>query len=211
MTVVGVVPDLIDLELGAPVHPIVYRPHRQISWAAMTMVVRHEGTLASVAAASRARVAEVMPSLPVGEAMALEQTLDRAVAEPRFNLQILSVFAVVGLIMALIGVYGVTAFDVRRRLPEIGIRLSLGAAPKSIRGLILRQRLSLTLIGVMIGVALSVASANLLRGLLYGVTPADPLTWVGVTLLVFGSALAAAWLPARRATRVDPSSVLHQE
>jgi predicted permease len=209
MRVVGVVEDLRDIELGQVPSPIVYRPHRQIPWAVMTMVVRYEGDAAAITAAIRGRVPETVPGLPVGEVESLGEKLRRAVGEPRFNLQILSGFAVVGLLLALIGVYGLTAFDVRRRYPEIGIRLSLGARPQAIRSMILGQRMRLTLVGIVVGLGVSWLASGAMRSLLYGIAPGDPLTWLCVTLVIVVTSLAATYLPTRHATRVDPSRVLN--
>lgn len=211
LRVIGVVEDLRDVELDQVPSPIVYRPHRQIPWAVMTMVVRYQGDPAAVATSIRQRVPEVLPGLPVGEIASLEENLQRAVAEPRFNLQLLSGFAGAGLLLALVGVYGLTAFDVRRRLTEIGIRLSLGAEPGSIQAMILGQRLRLTLAGLVLGLIAAWWLSGTLEALLYEITPADPLTWAGVAFVVTSASLLAAWLPARRATRVDPSEVLHGE
>lgn len=212
MTVVGVVEDLRDVELGETPAPVVYRPHRQIPWAAMTMVARLDGVdPASIAAAVRARVGETVPGLPVGEVASLNEKLSGAVAEPRFNLQLLSAFALVGLLMALVGVYGLTAFDVRRRFGEIGIRLSLGARPEGIRSMILRQRMTVTLAGLAVGLAAAWLAAGAMSALLYGISPRDPVTWVGVGVVVVATSLVATYLPARRATRVDPREVLNSE
>lgn len=212
MTVVGVVGDLRDVELGETPRPIVYRPHRQIPWAAMTMVVRVEGVdPGRIVSGIRARVAETVPGLPIGEVAPLSENLSRAVAEPRFNLQLLSAFAVVGLVMALVGVYGLTAFDVRRRFGEIGIRLSLGARPESIRTMFLRQRMVVTVAGLIVGLAGARIASGAMASLLYEVSPADPVTWLAVTALVLIASLAATYVPARRATKVDPTDVLNAE
>ena len=173
------------------------------------MVARVEGDPAAAVPGIRARLAEVAPDLPLGEFRSLEDHLGWAVAEPRFNLQILSGYALVGLLMAVVGVYGLTAFDVRRRLPEIGIRLSLGAEPGAVQRMILRQRMAGTLVGVAVGLAVALAASGALRALLYGITPRDPVTWAGVTVVIVAASLVATYLPARRATRVDPTEVLN--
>ncbi|MDX1646279.1 MAG: ABC transporter permease [Longimicrobiales bacterium] len=212
LTVVGVVEDLRDVELGATPQPIVYRPHRQIPWAAMTMVVRFEDVdPATVVSGVRTRVSETVPGLPVGEVASLDEILSRAVAEPRFNLQLLSAFALVGLLMALVGVYGLTAFDVRRRFAEIGIRLTLGARPEGIRSMILRQRMRTTLVGLGAGLAVAWALSGMVSALLYGIEPSDPVTWLAVPAVVILASLAATYLPARKATGVDPRHVLNAE
>ena len=212
MTVVGVVEDLRDVELGETPPPIVYRPHRQIPWATMTVVLRVAGEdPRSVIAGVREQVATVAPGLPIGEVAPLTRHLDRAVATPRFNLQLLSVFAVVGLILALVGVWGLTAFDVRRRFGEIGIRLSLGARPEGIQSMILRERMTVTAVGVGVGLVVAWVVTRAMESLLYGITPNDPTTWVGVTSLVALAALVATYLPARKATHVDPREILNTE
>lgn len=212
MTVVGVVEDLRDVELGETPPPIVYRPHRQIPWATMTVVVRVAGAdPTSVIPTIRARVSETVPGLPLGEVRPLTEYLSQAVAEPRFNLQLLSAFAVVGLILALVGVWGLTAFDVRRRFGEIGIRLSLGARPEGIRAMILKDRMRVTLVGLGVGLVAAWLASGAMESLLYGITPNDPVTWLGVAAIVGLTALAATYLPARTATRVDPREVLNAE
>jgi putative ABC transport system permease protein len=211
MTVVGVVEDLRDVELGVVPPMIVYRPYRQIPWAAMTMVMRFDGDASVVAAGIRPRILEAAPGLVIGDIASLEENLQIAVAEPRFNLQILGGFAVAGLMLALIGLYGLTAFDVRRRFPEIGIRLSLGASPRSILGLVLKARLRLTLLGVAAGLALAPFVSRAIGTLLYEIEPTDPLTWAGVVLLVIATSLGATYVPASAAMRVDPREVLGGE
>lgn len=211
MTVVGVVEELRDVALGEEGLPLVYRPHEQISWAVMTLVARVEGDPAGAEAGIRSRIREAVPDLPVPEIRSLEANLDAAVAEPRFNLALLSAFALLGLVMAVVGVYGITAFDVRRRFREIGIRVSLGARPDEIRLMILRQRLLLAGAGAAVGVALAWGMSRWIEGLLFQVSRGDPLTWAAVLAVVAAASAAAAWFPARLATRVDPREVLSRE
>jgi putative ABC transport system permease protein len=211
LLVVGVVEDVRDVRLADPPAPIIYRAYRQIPWPTMSLVVRVDGDPATVAAGIRARIHEVDPSVPVPEIASLEANLRRAVAEPRFNLELLASFAVVGLLLAVIGVYGLTAFDVRRRFREIGIRLSLGAEPGGVQSLILRQRMALTAAGVAVGLIVAWALTREIESLLYGITAHDPLTWAGVVAVVVGASGLAAYLPARRATKVDPTQVLGTE
>jgi predicted permease len=211
MTVVGVVEDLRDVELETPPEPMIYRPHEQIPWAVMTLVARVEGDPAAVAAALRSRLQELEPRLPVPAIRSLEDNLEGAVAEPRFNLALLGGFAGLGLIMAVVGVYGITAFDVRRRFREIGIRVSLGARPEAIRLMILRQRMLLAGVGALVGVGLAWGMSRWLEGLLFQVSRSDPFTWIGVLVVVAAASAAAAWFPARMATRVDPREVLSRE
>jgi ABC-type antimicrobial peptide transport system permease subunit len=137
--------------------------------------------------------------------------VDRALAEPRFNVVLLGGFAAAGLILALVGLYGLTAFEVRQRFREIGIRLSLGARPEEIRRHIVRERLGLALVGLAGGVLASLFLARWLSDLLYGVAATDPLTWLGALAVLVLTTGLAAWIPSRRATRVQPRDVLNSE
>lgn len=212
MTVVGVVEDLRDVRLGEEPPMIVYRPHREIPWATMTMIVRYEGAdPTSIAAGLRPRIAEVVPGLPIGEVASLTDNVDRAVAEPRFNLQILGGFAASGLLLGLVGLYGLTAYDVRKRVPEIGIRLSLGAHPRSVMSLIMRDRAWTTVVGVVVGALGAAFAARRIEALLYQVEPMDPLTWITVIGIVVCASTLATYLPARGALRVQPSQALNAD
>ena len=208
MTVVGVVEDLRDVALGEDPPMIVYRAYEQIPWAEMTIVVRHEGDAAGITSAIRPRIAEVAPTLPIGELESLQNHLSRAVAEPRFNLQVLSAFAIAGLMLALVGLWGVTAFDVRRRFPEIGVRLSLGARPESVLKLVMRARLGVLITGLVAGVVIARIGAGAMGALLYEIEPNDPVTWIAVISIVVATSLTATWIPARAAMKVDPKDVL---
>jgi len=211
LVVIGVVEDVRDVRLAEAPAPIVYRAYQQIPWPTMSLVVRVDGDPATVSAGIRTRIHEVDPAIPVPDVSSLEANLRRAVAEPRFNLEILSGFAAVGLLLAVLGVYGLTAFDVRRRFREIGIRLSLGADPGGVRALILRERLKLTALGVGAGLAVAWTLTARIESQLYEVTSSDPVTWIGVVVVVVASSGLAAYLPARRATKVDPTEVLGTE
>lgn len=212
MTVVGVVEDLRDVQLGETPPMIIYRPYRQIPWATMTMIVRYDGAdPASIAAGIRPRIAEVVPGLPIGEVSSLTDNLHRAVAEPRFNLQILSGFALSGLLLGLVGLYGLTAYDVRKRVPEIGIRLSLGARPRSIMALVMKDRIWTTATGILVGVGVAVFAARRLEALLYEVEPLDPVTWATAIGLVVAASALATYVPARGAMAVQPSHALNAD
>ena len=146
--------------------------------------------------------------MPVREIRSLEENLHMAVAQPRFNLQLLASFAAVGLLMAVLGIYGLTAFEVRRRFHEIGIRLALGANPDGIRTMIFRQRMRLTAVGAGVGLVIARVLTRWIERSLYGITANDPITWVGVLSVVAGASALAAYLPAKRATQVHPRDVL---
>ena len=211
LRVVGVAEDLRDVALADVPAPIVYRLYSEIPWPAMTLVARIGGPSSATADLIRARIREIVPGLPGPEMSSLEENVRRAVGEPRFHLQLLSSFAAVGFLLAVVGVYGLTEFDVRRRFREIGIRMSLGAEPGGVRAMILRQRLRVTLLGLASGLALAWVLVRWIESQLFGVTVRDPVTWLGVVLLVPAAAAAAAYLPARKATRVDPREVLAGE
>jgi predicted permease len=213
MTVVGVVEPFRDVALAQEPDPMVYRLYDDIPWAAMTLVVRvREGvSVARVSGQIRSVVQRVAPELPVPELGSLRDNVDRALAEPRFNASLLAGFALSGLLLAVVGLYGLTAFEVRQRMREIGIRMSLGARPEGILRMIVVERMITTAFGLAIGIGLAALLVGLLDSLLYGVATTDPITWIGGVAVLFVTALAAAWIPARRATRVDPRSVLNGE
>ena len=211
LLVIGVVENLRDVALAEAPMPIVYRSHRQIPWPTMFLVARVEGDPAPVAAGMRARIREAVPGVPVPEIRSLEDNLRSAVAEPRFNLQVLGSFAVVGLLLAVVGVYGLTAFDVRCRFREIGIRVSLGAVPDSIPTMILRRRMRPITLGIVIGLAGAWALVRGLESQLYGVTTGDPPTWTAAAGVVTLAVVAAIYMPSRRAARIDPTEVLRAE
>jgi predicted permease len=210
--VVGVVEALRDVELQADPFPMVYRSHRAIPWASMHLVARvADGAGPGVAAGLREAVRTAAPRLAVPDVESLQANVDRALAEPRFNVLLLGAFAVVGLALAVVGLYGLTAFEVRRRFREIGIRMSLGAdATTLVKGFV-TQRLGLAAVGLAVGMALAFPAARWLEALLFETSVADPLTWVGVAVTVIATTAVASWIPARRASDVDPREVLSAE
>jgi putative ABC transport system permease protein len=141
----------------------------------------------------------------------MEQIRGESVAPQRLNLMLLSIFAGIAFVLAIVGIYGVMSYAVTERKQELGIRLALGATLRDVVMLVLVQGMKPTLLGVALGSAAAFAATRLLRGLLYGVTPTDPLTFAGVAILLCGVALMACWLPARRATKVDPLVALRYE
>jgi len=211
MTVVGVVGDLRDVDPARPAPPIIYVPHREIPWSVMTLVVRAGDVTPAVGRAIRAAVHEAAPGLAVPEMRSLRDNVREAMAEPRLNTLLLGTFATAGLLLALVGVYGVTSFMVSRRVREIGIRLALGGEPSAIRAMVLAQSLRLALWGVALGAGSAWLSARWVASLLYETEPHDPVTWAVVPLVLLGATVAAAYLPARRATRVEPRDALAGE
>jgi putative ABC transport system permease protein len=141
----------------------------------------------------------------------MDDVFSNSIARPRFQMALLLVFASIAVLLATIGVYGVVSYSVSQRTQEIGIRVALGAGASDVSRLVLREGLLLGGIGVAVGMAAALASTRLLRSLLFEVTPTDPVTLGGVAFLLMIVALAATWLPARRAIRVDPMVALRYE
>ncbi|MBO0799278.1 MAG: FtsX-like permease family protein, partial [Blastocatellia bacterium] len=168
------------------------------------LVVRTAAEPLALAAAVRNEVHALDGAAPIFGVGTAEQTLGQTVAQPRFNMILLGLFAVVALLLASVGIYGVLANAVRQRTHEIGVRLALGARPGAVFRLVVRQGMRLAGIGIGIGIGGAFALTRYLESLLYQVKPADPLTFGGVVLLLLGVALLACWIPARRATKVDP-------
>ena len=164
-----------------------------------------------MAAAVRQAIWSIDPDQPVTAMATMEEILDREVLQRRVQTTLLTGFAVLALLLAGIGLYGVLAYLVSLRTPEIGLRMALGAAPVNILRTVVGQALGLTVIGVVVGVVAAVALSSVLRSLLFGVTTTDPLTYAGVAALLMCAAAAASYLPARRAMRVDPIVALREE
>jgi ABC-type antimicrobial peptide transport system permease subunit len=159
----------------------------------------------------RALIRELNPQLPVYDIRTMQDRVALATVQPRLTTWVLAIFAVVALLLAAVGVYGVIAYDVTQRTREIGVRMALGARPRMVLGLVFRRGLLLTLVGLAGGLVVALGATRLLRSLLYGVEPADPATYAAITLVLAVSAVAATWFPARRATRVDPMEAIRTE
>jgi putative ABC transport system permease protein len=146
--------------------------------------------------------------LPVADIRSMDQIVSRSTSRERFNTLLMSVFALSALALAAIGIYGVMAYAVQQRTREIGVRLALGAEPSVVRRMVVFQGMRLALLGVILGVAAAYGLANYMRSLLFGVNARDPLVFIGVPLLLAVVALVAVWIPAGRASRVDPLGAL---
>jgi putative ABC transport system permease protein len=213
--IVGVVGDVKQFGLIAPTIPELYTPYTQSSppgaTQTMTLVVRSFGDPEALAPALRKEVSSVDPAQPVYEVQTMQAVIGKAVSYQRLNMQLLAIFATLAMILAVIGIYSVMSYQVSQHTREIGIRMALGAQPWHVLRLILRQGLTLTLLGVVLGVAGAFGLTRLLASLLFGVTASDPLTYLLVSLLLILVALLACIVPARRATKVDPLFALRYQ
>ena len=177
----------------------------------MGAVVRTDRGAAATASAVKAAVAQIDPDLPVGDVKTIEQIIDESTGQPRFRSFLIASFAGLALLLAAVGVYGLISFTVTQRVPEIGVRLALGANPWQVFSLVIGQGLRLAAIGVALGLGVAVVATRLLRGLLFNTSATDPLIYASLALLLLTMAGAACYVPARRAMRVDPMSALRSE
>jgi predicted permease len=213
MTIVGVVRDVRTWGPTRPAQAEVYMPYEQHPGpaTALNIVARAQTDNPTALAATISKlIRDRDPDVPV-RVNTMEDTLATANATPRFRTLLLITFATVALVLAIAGVYGVMAFTVSRRVPEIGVRVALGATPSQVMALVLREGAMLTTTGLILGLTLVLAGARVLQGLLFGVTPSDPGVLVAVAVLVALAALTACAIPGRRALRVDPTTALRAE
>jgi putative ABC transport system permease protein len=214
-TVVGVVADVRQIGMDAPAKAEMYLPHRQVKTFAFfrprDLVVRAAGDPLALVPALTREVRAVDPDQPLSNVATMEQQLGDETGSRGTGMLLLSAFAGLALLLAAVGIYGVLAYFVAQHVPEIGVRLALGARPRDILALVLKKGMGLALGGVAAGLAGSFALTRLMSGLLYGVTATDPVTFAGVALLLAGVALVACLVPARRATKVDPMIALRYE
>jgi putative ABC transport system permease protein len=222
ITVVGVVGDVNDGPVGQERRPHIYIPFLQLSDAltadnvvgearSMNIAVRAAGDPAALASALVARVHSLDPDLAVADIQTMPQVVRSSLAGPRFNASLLGLFAGFALFLSAIGIYGVLAYAVSQQRHEIGIRMALGARPRHVLRFVLAWGTRLACLGAVFGIVAALALTRLMKGLLYGVGSTDPLTFAGVTLLLLVVALLASYVPARRATRVDPMIALRCE
>jgi predicted permease len=210
-TIVGVVGGVRHDSLNAPPVPEVYVPFEQHSVWATSLVVRYTGDATALAPAIRNAIWSVRRDVPVDEMRTMDAVLSGSLQRPRLILELLGIFAATGLLLGAVGIYGVTAFGVEQRRRELGIRAALGATAERLVWLVVRGGLRYAVIGVAIGVPVSFALSRVMRGLVFGVTPTDPLSFgLGAFVLVAVAALAS-WVPARSASRTEPMEVLRGE
>jgi len=169
------------------------------------------GAVSSLTAAVREQLGEIDPTIPISEVRLMEDVLSVAQARPRFLTLLLTLFSGLALAIATVGIYGVVSYSVARRTKEFGLRMVLGAQTGDVLGLVMKQGAGMILIGVVAGLITAFALTRLMASLLFGVAPTDLATYASVTAVLFGVALAACYIPARRATRVDPMQTLRYE
>jgi putative ABC transport system permease protein len=212
LEIVGVVADAKQTAIGIETTPEMYRPFHQVPGRRVWLAFRtSNATPAGLETAVRRIVHEIDSDIYVGKVEPMHAYIGRQLAQPKFNMMLLGVFAAVALTLAAIGIYGVIAYSVAQRTREIGIRMALGAQRTDMLGMILRQSLTLVVVGLAIGLIASFAGTRLLKSLLYGVGAADLATYVLVVTVLGGAALLASYIPARRAMRVDPMIALRYE
>jgi predicted permease len=210
-TVVGVIADARTESLAEPTVPQMYLSLYQRTAKDWSVFLRGQLDTAAIPVQLRAQVQSVNPELPVFGAQMLHDVVSASLAQRRFSMEIVALFALTALLLAGLGIYGVISYIVSERTHEIGIRLALGAKSRDILRMVLRQGLGLAIAGAAVGLVGALIVSHLMAGVLYGVRPTDPLTFAGVALLLIGVALLACYIPARRAIRVDPLVALRYE
>jgi putative ABC transport system permease protein len=188
-----------------------YIPLAQEPVRSLAIIVRTRVDPKSIEPAVEAAVRQTEKDLPLYLARTMDEVLERSIAQQRMSMIVFALFAIVALTLASVGLYGVVAHGVTERTHEIGIRMALGAERGHVLGLVIRQGLSMTLIGMVLGLAGAVALSKWIEGLLFGVTATDPATFTSVVAMLFAVATAACCVPAWRATRVDPTHALRAE
>jgi putative ABC transport system permease protein len=211
-TIVGIVGDVRGFALDEPPLPTMYWPVAQIrATPALAIVVRTQGDPAALSSAVRGALAEIDSTQPIYDMQTLDQLVAKSLGQRRFTLTLMLMFGVIALVLSAVGIYGVMAFAVSQRTQEIGIRMALGASALDVLKLVLRNGMFLAVIGAVIGLAGAFAITRFMSSLLFGVSPTDVVTFGLVTAGLLLVALVACYLPARRATKVDPLIALRYE
>jgi predicted permease len=206
--VVGVVGDVRFDTIDSLPAMDTYVSYYQAPRPAAMVYLRAAGSPAALAAPARSIIAELAPDAPVYDVRTLGDRVRDATAQAQFSSLLLALFAGAALVLAAVGIYGVVAFGVSQRTREIGIRVALGAEQSAVLRLVVRHGVLLTLAGVAFGLVAALAATRVLRALLFDIAPSDPLAFAGVVALLAVAALAASWIPARRAARLDPATAL---
>jgi predicted permease len=208
LEIVGVVEDVRTGSVEREMPPQLYRPYHQLTTGRLTMVVRTSGAPSALALAIRSEVGRLAPNLPIADMRTVKEIVSASIAQRRFEMLLISAFAVVALLLGVIGVYGVVSLSVSNRTREIGLRMALGAAPGDVSRWVIAQGLRPVFIGAFVGLLVAVMLAKSLRSLLFGVAPTDPLALVAVAVILLCASLLACYLPARRAAGLSPADLL---
>jgi putative ABC transport system permease protein len=209
--IVGIVGDVKQYGLDQPTTAQTYEPYLQTPFQGMTLIVRTEGNPTGLTANVRSQVLSIDKEQPVSRIRTLEQVIAESVAKQRFAMMLLGIFALVALVLAGVGLYGVMSYAVTQRTHEIGIRMALGAQQRDVLKLVVGQGMILALVGVLLGLLASLALTRVMTTLLFGVSATDPLTFLAIPALLAAVALLASFMPARRAMKVDPMIALRYE
>jgi len=211
MEIIGVAGDLKYSGLDAKPEPAYYTPLAQDAWRAAYLVVRAPMNPTNLTPAIREQIWALDKDMPIANVATMDQLLAESVAQPRFRAMLLGVFAALALVLASVGIYGVISYSVTQRTHEIGIRMALGAQARDVSKTVIREGLALALIGVAIGLASSLVLTRLMESLLFEVSTTDQGIFAAVAALLFAVAVLACWIPARRASRIDPMAALRCE
>jgi len=209
LTIVGVAADIKEFRLNEQARSLMYVSHRQFASSFMYVIARTDAAPESVTQSIQRELAALDPDQPVSNVRTMDQAISEAT--PRFDVTMLGLFAAVGVLLASVGVYGVTSHAVGLRTREIGIRMALGASSTDVLAMVIRETLRIGVLGVALGLLGSIALTRALAGMLYGVTPGDAGAFAGAAASLFAATLAAAYVPARRAARVQPMIALRAE
>jgi putative ABC transport system permease protein len=209
--IIGIISDVKFFGLNLDARPSMYFAHAQAPARGMSLVVRTQGDPLTLAAAIRGQVSALDRDLAVSSVMTMEELVGRSLAEPRFVLLLLGAFAAVAMLLSVIGVYGVVSYSVTQRSHEIGVRMALGAQMSDVLKLVVGQGMTLVLGGVGLGLIAAFALSRVMESLLFGVSATDVTTFSATSLILAGVALGACFVPARRATKVDPMVALRYE